>query len=146
MLNEYEIKEFLEKLGEAFRGSQSQYRPDYTSQLISLNSTLDGIESAVQALSGMLTTVGQNLLETAAIRVLQRENAHVMEENAKLTLRQRQLMLLMQDLGSTCLGCKKAKWTPHAATCEWATAFNEVFEGILKDATPVSAGQDQAAE
>jgi hypothetical protein len=77
-------------------------------------------------------SITRNLLETTALMVLQKENAGLVAEMTKLRLRNSQLMAVIQDLSSPCIGCKKAPWSPHTPECAWSSAVGEAVKKALE--------------
>ena len=110
------------------------------SLLQTINATISGavgslanVSRSMDEIAKMVSKVGENLLESTAMVMVQRENLELTAHCSKLERRQQMLINLIRDLSAPCLGCKKAKWEPHQPSCEWASDIERALSKFEED-------------
>lgn len=148
MIDADTVRAFLEEVGREFGSS---YVPDPSPAINALGSNvtalgykMDQITGQLQVIADVISKAGANLFESTVVMALQTENGALLAENTALLRRQRQLIQVVKDLATPCVGCKKDKWQPHAPDCDWSS---DVFETLdeLANGTTIDSRTHQAA-
>ena len=143
-MNKDKLQQSLFEIEKALRGMPVEigqtvddtgfHQRDYLQSLSSIQLSLTNISSSLGGLSQAVRDGVFQLkkeLHSEAMKLLQDENVRLMADITSMERKFAKYTMLLKDLASPCIGCRKAAWQPHNQNCEWA-GTDELLKQLFK--------------